>query len=130
MSRLVPENKLAAIRALGAEIRTAGDSQDAAQAEADRLARAGLVEIPPFDHPDVIAGQGTIGLELLEDFPEIDTAVVPLSGGGLIGGIALALKAASPKIRVIGVSMQHGAAMHASLASGKPVEIAEEATLA
>jgi len=89
-----------------------------------------LVEIPPFDHPDVIAGQGTIGLELLEDFPEIDTAVVPLSGGGLIGGIALALKSASAKIRVIGVSMRRGAAMHASLVAGKPIEIAEESTLA
>lgn len=130
VSRLVPENKLAAIRALGAEIRIVGNSQDEAQFEVNRLTDSGGVEIPPFDHPDVIAGQGTIGLELLEDFPEIDTAVVPLSGGGLIGGIALALKSASPSIRVIGVSMERGAAMKASLAAGKPVEIAEEGTLA
>jgi threonine dehydratase len=130
VSRLVPENKLAAIRALGATINIAGGSQDEAQVEATRLAGTGPTEIPPFDHPDVIAGQGTIGLELLEDFPEIDTVVVPLSGGGLISGIALAVKSASPDIRVIGVSMDRGAAMQASLAAGRPVEIAEEPTLA
>jgi threonine dehydratase len=130
MSRLVPENKLAAIRALGATIRIVGDSQDEAQAETTRLKETGLTEIPPFDHPDVIAGQGTIGLELLEDFPRMDTVIVPLSGGGLISGIAAALKSASPDIRVIGVSMERGAAMKESLAAGCPVEIAEEPSLA
>ncbi|WP_034492122.1 hydroxyectoine utilization dehydratase EutB [Afifella pfennigii] len=131
MSELVPRNKLAAIRALGAQARIVGRSQDEAQEEVDRLVAAeGLAEIPPFDHPDVIAGQGTIGLELLEDFPEIDTALVPLSGGGLIAGIALALKTASPAVRVIGVSMEKGAAMQASLAAGHPVQVEETASLA
>jgi threonine dehydratase len=131
LSRLVPANKLALIRQLGAELRICGESQDEAQAECARLvAEAGLVEIPPFDHPDVIAGQGTIGLEILEDFAEVDTVIVPVSGGGLIAGIALALKAASPAIRVIGVSMERGAAMHASLAAGRPVEVKEEKSLA
>lgn len=131
MSRLVPANKLAAIRALGADIRIVGDSQDDAQLEVDRLvAEDRLTEIPPFDHPDVVAGQGTIGLELLEDFPELDTVVVPLSGGGLIAGIARAVKSAAPGIRVIGVSMARGAAMQASLAAGRPVEVAEAASLA
>lgn len=131
MSRLVPANKLAAIRGLGAEIRIVGDSQDDAQAEVARLvAEDGLSEIPPFDHPDVVAGQGTIGLELLEDFPEIDTVVVPLSGGGLIAGIARAVKSAASGIRVVGVSMSRGAAMQASLAAGHPVEVAEEPSLA
>jgi threonine dehydratase len=131
VSRRVPADKVVAIRALGAEVRITGESQDDAQREVDRLVAAeGRAELPPFDHPDVIAGQGTIGLELLEDFPDLDTVVVPLSGGGLIAGIALAVKAASPAIRVVGVSMERGAAMHASLAAGRPVEVAEEPTLA
>jgi threonine dehydratase len=131
----VPENKRAAIRDLGAIVRIVGDSQDEAQAEAEAEAERlagdeGLAEIPPFDHPDVIAGQGTIGIEILEDFPDIDTVVVPLSGGGLIAGIACAVKSASPSIRVIGISMERGAAMLASLAAGRPVEVKEEPTLA
>jgi threonine dehydratase len=131
MSGLVPENKRAGIRDLGAIVRIAGDSQDDAQAEAARLANEeGLAEIPPFDHADVIAGQGTIGIELLEDFPDLDTVVVPLSGGGLIAGIACAIKSASPSIRVVGVSMERGAAMHMSLAAGRPVDVTEEPTLA
>lgn len=131
MSRLVPENKVAAIRSLGAETRIIGNSQDDAQVEVARLVNEeGLTEIPPFDHPDVIAGQGTIGLELLEDFPELDTVVVPLSGGGLIAGVARAVKSAAPAVRVVGVSMERGAAMHASLAAGRPVDVTEAATLA
>ena len=131
MSALVPSNKVEAIRALGAEVRIVGQSQDDAQAEAERLASAsGLTEIPPFDHPDVIAGQGTIGLELIEDFADLDCVLVPLSGGGLIAGIAAAVKDASPKTRIVGVSMERGAAMHASLTAGRPVDVVEEPTLA
>jgi threonine dehydratase len=131
MSTLVPANKVEAVRALGAEVQIFGDSQDAAEAEARRLASAaGRVFVSQFEDPFVIAGQGTIGLELLEDLPGLDTVLVPLSGGGLIGGIALALKGADPAIRVIGVSMERGAAMHASLRAGRPVEIAEEPSLA
>jgi len=131
LSELVPENKRAAIREAGGELQIVGRSQDDAQEEVERLvAEHRMAEIPPFDHADVVAGQGTIGLELLEDWPEIDTVVVPLSGGGLIGGIALAVKSASPDIRVIGVSMERGAAMQASLAAGHPVEVREEASLA
>jgi threonine dehydratase len=131
LSRLVPENKVAAIRRLGAEVRIVGESQDDAQIEVERLVAAdGSTEIPPFDHPDVIAGQGTIGLELLEDFPDLDTVVVPLSGGGLIAGIAAAVKPASPSTKVIGVSQERGAAMQASLAAGRPIEVSEEPTLA
>ena len=131
LSRLVPENKVAALRALGADVRVLGDSQDEAQGEVDRLAAVGeAIEVSPFDHPDVIAGQGTVGLEILEDFPEVDTVVVPASGGGLIGGIALAVKAARPEARIIGVSMARGAALHASLQAGHPVPVTEEPTLA
>jgi threonine dehydratase len=130
MSTLVPQNKVEAVQALGAEVRIAGDSQDAAEADARRLADGqGRVFVSQFDDPWVIAGQGTIGLELLEDLPALDTVLVPLSGGGLIGGIALALKSADPSIRLIGVSMERGAAMHASLRAGRPVEVVEEESL-
>ena len=131
LSGLVPKNKVEAIKSLGADVRIVGSSQDEAEVEAIRLTEEeGLILISPFDHPDVIAGQGTIGLELLEDFPELNCVVVPLSGGGLIGGIALALKAASPKIHVVGVTMEKGPAMVLSLKAGKPVEVEEEESLA
>ncbi len=131
MSSLVPQTKIDGIEALGAEVRIKGISQDEAQAESQRLCQAeGLAEISPFDDPFVIAGQGTIGLELFEDRPEIDMVLVPLSGGGLAAGIALAAKAISPKTRVIGISMDRGAAMHASVRAGHPVEVEEVASLA
>ncbi len=131
LSELVPENKLAAIRALGAETIIVGKSQDEAFEEAYRLVREeGMTLIDTFDHPQVIAGQGTAGLELLEDAPEIDTLLVPLSGGGLMAGMAVAAKAANPKLRVIGLSMECGAAMIESIRAGKPVQVREEASLA
>ncbi len=81
-----------------------------------RLTRSrGLTAIPPFDHSDVVAGQGTIGLEVVGDMPELATILVPLSGGGLAGGIAVAVKALKPRARVVGISMERGAAMHASV---------------
>jgi threonine dehydratase len=131
MSRLVPRNKVEAIEALGAEVRIVGASQDEAQVEADRLVAAdGMTMLPPFDHPDVIAGQGTIGLEIMEDLPEVDTVIVPLSGGGLIAGVARALKSADPRIRVIGVTMERGCAMYRSQKMGRPVSVEELPTLA
>ncbi|MEO0760432.1 MAG: hydroxyectoine utilization dehydratase EutB [Pseudomonadota bacterium] len=131
MSSLAPAAKVAGVRALGAEVRIVGDSQDAAQAEAERLAREeGLVDISPFDDPDVVAGQATIGLELMEARPDLHTILVPLSGGGLAGGVAFAAKRINPGIRVVGITMERGAAMHASLAAGHPVEVEEVASLA
>lgn len=131
MSRLVPENKLSEIRRLGAEVRIVGNSQDDAQVEVERLvAEEGLVMVPPFDHADVIAGQGTIGLEILEQAPDVGTVLVQLSGGGLASGIAAAVKALRPSVRVIGVSMARGAAMKASLDAGRPVNVEELPTLA
>jgi threonine dehydratase len=131
MSSLVPDNKVAAVRATGAEVRIAGRDQDEAEQVARQLAEArGLVFVSPFDDPHVIAGQGTIGLELLEDLPALDSVLVPLSGGGLIGGIALALKSADRSIRVIGVSMERGPAMVRSLEAGRPVAVEEEPSLA
>lgn len=131
MSALVPANKVEAVRTLGAEIRIVGRSQDDAQAEVERLvAERGLTAIPPFDHPDVVAGQGTIGLELVDDLPGLALVLVPLSGGGLAGGVALAVKGRRPDVRVVGVSMERGAAMAASIAAGRPVDVVEEETLA
>ena len=131
MSSLVPRAKVEGIRALGADVRIVGRSQDDALAESMRLARdEGLVEISPFDDPLVIAGQGTIGLEMLEDRPDLDAILVPLSGGGLAAGVALAAKAIKPSIRVIGVTMERGAAMFESVRAGRPVEVQEVASLA
>jgi threonine dehydratase len=131
MSHQVPANKVDAIRILGADVRITGQSQDGAQAEVDRLvAEEGLTEVSPFDHPDIIAGQGTIGLELMEDFPELASVLVPLSGGGLISGVALAVKTANPKVKVVGISMANGAAMYASQQAGHPVDVPELPTLA
>jgi threonine dehydratase len=131
MSSLVPVNKVEAIRALGAEIRIIGTSQDDAQVEAERLTESrGLTPIPPFDDADVVAGQGTIALEIVEDLPDLATVLVPLSGGGLAGGIAVAIKTLKPQARVVGISMERGAAMHAAIAAGKPVAVREEETLA
>jgi threonine dehydratase len=131
LSSLVPANKVAAIREFGAEVSIVGNSQDDAQVEAERLARdEGLILISPFDDPAVIAGQGTIGLEILDDLPEVSEVLVPLSGGGLAGGIALAIKSQRPHARIIGISMSTGAAMHASLEAGQPVIVPEGNSLA
>jgi len=131
LSSLVPAAKVEAVQAEGARVVRAGRSQDEAAAEVARLVREeGMSEIPPFDHPHVIAGQGTIGLEILEQCPRLASLVVPLSGGGLIGGIALAVKALAPAVRVVGVSMRRGAAMHDSLVAGHPVEVEEQPSLA
>lgn len=127
LSRLVPANKVQAIRDLGAEVRVIGNSQDDAMIEVARaVADERLTEIPPFDDAAVVAGQGTIGLEIGAP----DMVLVPLSGGGLAAGIAVAIKALSPATRVIGVTMESGAAMAASIRAGHPVEVVETASLA
>ncbi|MEX3007642.1 hydroxyectoine utilization dehydratase EutB [Hoeflea sp. TYP-13] len=131
MSELVPQTKIDGIRAHGAEVRIIGRSQDAAQEEVDRLVmEAGMTMIPPFDHHDVIAGQGTLGLELLEQVPDAETVLVPLSGGGLISGVAAAIKAERPETRIVGISMERGAAMHMCQKAGRPIAVEELPTLA
>ena len=131
MSRLVPENKVSEIRRLGANVRIVGKSQDEAQVEVDRLvAEDGLVMVPPFDHPAVVAGQGTLGLEIVAAMPDVATVLVPLSGGGLAAGVAAAVKGRLPRTRVIGLTMERGAAMKASLDAGHPVQVEEVESLA
>ncbi|MFB9123742.1 hydroxyectoine utilization dehydratase EutB [Paraburkholderia dipogonis] len=131
VSQLVPENKVLEIRSLGADVRIVGSSQDDAQREAERLVdENGLVMLPPFDHPDIVAGQGTIGIEIVESMPDVATVLVPLSGGGLAAGVAAAVKGLQPATRVIGVSMDRGAAMKVSLDRARPVQVEEFSSLA
>jgi threonine dehydratase len=131
VAKTVPENKQQAIKALGAELVIAGDNADQAMKYADELqSERGMTMVHPFDDLDIIAGQGTIGLELFEDLPNVDTVIVPLSGGGLMSGIAFTMKSIMPQIHVVGVSMDRGAAMVESLKAGRVVDIVEEPTLA
>jgi len=131
ISQRVPSYRVEAIKRLGGELVVYGKSQDEAMYHASELAeKQGLTWIDAFDDPFIIAGHGTIGLELLEDLPEVDTVVVPLSGGGLISGIALALKSASRAIRVIGASLEVAPVMYHSLKVGHPVEIEEKDSIA
>lgn len=128
---LVLPHKVAAMRSLGAEVIIHGRTQDNAELHALTLQEAqGLTMISAFDDLHIIAGQGTIGLEILEELPQVDTVIVPLSGGGLMGGVAAALKHADPAIRLIGVSQDRGPAMALSLQAGAPVPVVEEPSLA
>jgi threonine dehydratase len=130
MSHRVPQYRVAAMEALGGEVVLFGESQDEAYIRALELERdQGLTMVKPFDDPHVIAGQGTIGLEILEDLPQVDNLLVPLSGGGLLAGVALAMKATSPAIRVVGVGLEVSSPMQASLKAGRPVEIVETDSL-
>lgn len=131
ISERVPQNKVQALQRTGAQVVVEGQGQDEAAERAFALQHErGLTMVHPFDDPLVIAGQGTIGLELLDDLPQLDAVLVPLSGGGLISGIALALKSKAPAIRVLGVSMQRAPVMYHSLQAGHPVQMPEEETLA
>ena len=127
----VPRIKVEGIRSYGAEVLIAGATYEEASVRAHAIERErGMNFIHPYDEPAVIAGQGTIGLEILEDFPRVEILVVPISGGGLIAGIALAAKSINLDIRVIGACMKRGAAMHESLRAGRIVGVHEEPTLA
>jgi len=122
--------KLDATRGYGAEVVTyaAGDSREAI-AEEIRRERAAVL-IPPFDHPDIIAGQGTAALELFDAVPDLDVLVTPVGGGGLIAGCATVAKALRPGIRVVGAEPEAGDDWSRSRRAGKPVEIAEPDTIA
>jgi threonine dehydratase len=123
--------KKAGMERAGATVILAGDSYDEAEARALALAEEeGRTFIQPFDDPWIAAGQGTIALELLEEVPELHTIVVPLSGGGLAGGIAYAMKERDPDARLIAVSARAARVMYESLKAGSPVTMPEEDTLA
>ncbi|MBB1255052.1 threonine ammonia-lyase [Streptomyces alkaliterrae] len=126
-----PLPKLAATRDYGADVRLHGQVVDESLAAAQEYAeRTGAVFIHPFDHPDVVAGQGTVGLEILEQCPEVRTILVGVGGGGLAAGIALAVKSLRPDVRVVGVQAEGAAAYPPSLAAGHPVSLESVATMA
>jgi threonine dehydratase len=127
--------KLQATRHYGAEVVLRGHSvEEALSAAKDFAAHTGAVFIPPFDHPAVIAGQGTVGLEIVDQVPDVDTVVVPIGGGGVISGIAIAVKGLAERlgrtIRVIGVQAENAAAYPDSLDAGEPVTITTTPTIA
>ena len=129
MPRTAPAIKAEATRKLGAEIEFVGPASSERQARAEQLAaERGLCIIPPYNDLQIIAGQGTIALELLEDLPELDVVLVPIGGGGLISGIAAAIKALRPQARVIGVEPQLANDAQQSLARGERVTLPAEQT--
>lgn len=130
MSENTTEDKRSSLRAMGATVEIVGQSQDEAGERASELAAAGALMVDPINDPLTTAGQGTIGLEIVEQWPDVDTIVVPVSGGALMAGIALAAKTLKPDTRLVGVSMDRGAAMHTSLKAGMPVAVPEVDTLA
>lgn len=131
ISSLVPQVKVDAMKALGANVEIAGKNQDEATDRALELEKEeGLTYISAFDHPDVIAGQGTIALEILEQVPHVDTMIVQVSGGGLMSGMALAAKSINPDIRMIGVTNDQEPAIYSSIEAGHIVQVGESKSLA
>lgn len=132
---VLPKNvtsaKLARIQAYGVEVLLEGDESGAAETYAQGAAGArGLVYVSPYNDPDIIAGQGTIGLELLEQHAHIDTVFIAMGGGGLISGIASVMKSYSPDTKIIGVAAENSAALAASMKAGRIVEVEHHPTLA
>jgi threonine dehydratase len=126
-----PLPKVEATRAYGAQVQFSGHTVDEALVAARSFAdETGAVFIHPFDHPDIVAGQGTVGLEILEQAPEVRTIVVSVGGGGLVSGVAAAVKATHPHVRVVGVQAAGAAAFPPSLAAGHPVPLPSMATIA
>ncbi|MER7835435.1 threonine ammonia-lyase [Streptomyces sp. NPDC096040] len=126
-----PLPKISATREYGAEVRLHGQVVDETLAAAQEYAaETGAVFIHPFDHPDIIAGQGTVGLEILDQCPEVGTIVVGIGGGGLAAGIAVAVKAIRPDVRIVGVQAEGAAAYPPSLAAGRPVSVENPLTMA
>ena len=131
LSAHVPPYRAEAIRELGAQVSVKGRSQDEAEENYRQLAvSAGYIPVVPFDDPMIIAGQGTIALEILSDLPDTDVLLVPLSGGGLLAGIAMAAKTIHPGIHIVGLSIERSPAMLESLKAGHPVQVEEKDTLA
>ena len=131
LSEHVSPHRAEAIKALGAEVELKGRSQDEAEAHYhERVQASGMVPVVPFDDPMVIAGQGTIALEILAQLPDTQVLMVPLSGGGLLGGMAMAAKTINPGIHIVGLSLSRSPAMLESLKAGKPVAVEEKDSIA
>ena len=124
MPTTAPKVKVEGARNLGAEVVLEGTTSFERKARAEAIAaEEGLMIIPPYDHPDIIAGQGTVGLEIAEEWPEVDLVLAPIGGGGLAAGITAAVRALCPEARVVGVEPEGGASMAAALAQGSPVTL-------
>lgn len=131
MPTSAPIPKVLATRGYGAQVELAGLTVDDALVEARRFeAQTGAVLIHPFDHPDIVAGQGTVGLEILQECPDVRTVVVCTGGGGLLAGIATAVKGQRADVQVVGVQAEQAAAYPASLAAGHPVPLGRMSTMA
>ncbi len=131
MPTTAPAVKVEGARRLGAEVVFEGTNSLQRRARAEVLADAeGLTMVPPFDHPHIIAGQGTVGLEIAEDWPEVEEVLVPIGGGGLVSGIAVALKALVPAVRVVGVEARGAPTMRSALDAGGPVTLISNRTIA
>jgi threonine dehydratase len=131
MPATAPLPKIAATRAYGAEVRLIGSTVDEALVEARAFEKeTGSVLVHPFDHVDIIAGQGTVGLEILEQSPDVRTVLVCTGGGGLVAGVGVAVKALRPAARVVAVQAEDAAAYPASLAAGRPIPLERMATMA
>src|SRR5204862_3289988 len=123
--------KIAATRGYGATVELVGNTVDESLVAAHEFAdRTGAILIHPFDHPDIVAGQGTVGLEIMEQCPDVRTIIAGIGGGGLISGIAAAVKAMSPSVRVVGVQAAGAASVPTSLKAGRPVRLQSYATVA
>ena len=124
MPETAPPLKMEGVRKWGGEVVLAGTTSDDRRARAEALvASEGLTMVPPFDHPDIIAGQGTVGLEIVEDLPEVEAVAVPVGGGGLLAGITTALAALAPPAGVVAVEPEGAAAMGAALAADRVVRL-------
>ena len=131
MPTTAPGVKVDGARRLGAEVVFEGTTSIERKVRAEAIASAeGLAMVPPFDHPHIIAGQGTVGLEIARDWPEVDLVLVPIGGGGLAGGTAAALKRLLPRVRVVGVEPEGAPAMRAALDAGEPVTLPRTETIA
>src|SRR5437763_9375824 len=131
MPKWAPLVKVSNCRSFGAHVIFAGDSYDEARSAACGLAQEKhLTYIPGFDDPDIIAGQGTLGLEILEDVKDVDAVIVPVGGGGLIAGIGRAVKALRPQCQIIGVEPANAPTLDASLKAGRVTKIDTKPTLA
>ena len=126
-----PLPKLDATTGYGATVELVGETVDEAlEAARTHAEREGRVFVHPFDHPDIVAGQGTVGLELVEQVPDLATVVVPVGGGGLVSGIAVALREARPDVRIVGVQAAGCAAFPAALRTGEPADLPHGQTIA
>jgi threonine dehydratase len=131
LSEHVASYRVEMIKALGAEVSLKGHSQDEAEKNYQQLmASRGLVPVVPFDDPMIIAGQGTIALETLSVLPDTDVLMIPLSGGGLLAGVAMVAKSINPRIHVVGLSIERSPAMMESLKAGMPVQVKENDSIA